>query len=129
MAAESSTGKTVRFTEAEKGYLGGQRLLRIASVSNSLEVDIAPVAFRFDGERFHIGGLDVTRTLKYKNVKANGRVALVVDDLETVDPWRPRGVKIHGRARIVVRPDGREIIEVEPDRKWSWGIEPRKTGR
>jgi pyridoxamine 5'-phosphate oxidase family protein len=128
-AAESFTEKTVSFSEAEKAYLADQRLLRIATVADSLEVDVAPVAFRFDGERFHIGGLDNPRTLKYKNVKANGRVALVVDDLKTVDPWRPRGVKIHGRARIVVRPDGREIIEVQPERKWSWGIEPGKNGR
>jgi pyridoxamine 5'-phosphate oxidase family protein len=128
-APESFTKKTVSFSEAEKAYLADQRLLRIATVADSLEVDVAPVAFRFDGERFHIGGRDNPRTLKYKNVKANGRVALVVDDLKTVDPWRPRGVKIHGRARIVVRPDGREIIEVQPERKWSWGIEPGKNGR
>jgi pyridoxamine 5'-phosphate oxidase family protein len=111
------------FTEAEKAYLSQQRLARIATVADSLEVDVAPVAFRFDGRRFHVGGLDVGRTLKYKNVKANGRVALVVDDLKTIDPWAPRGVKIHGRARVAVRPDGREVIEVKPERKWSWGIE------
>lgn len=122
---EAPAEKTVTFNDAEKTYLAGQRLLRFASVSASLEVDVAPLAFRFDGEKFHVGGLDIPHTLKYKNIKANGRVALVVDDLKTVDPWAPRGVKIHGRAEIVTRRDGREVIEVTPTRKWSWGIEPR----
>lgn len=128
-AKEAFEEKTLSFSEAEKAYLAGQRLLRIATVANSLEVDVAPVAYRFDGEKFHVGGLNIPRTLKYKNVKANGKVALVVDDLKTIDPWAPRGIKIHGRATIVVRPDGREIIEVQPERKWSWGIDSPTYGR
>jgi pyridoxamine 5'-phosphate oxidase family protein len=122
---QSPTETTVEFSEDEKAYLTGQRLLRLATVSSSMDVDVAPLAFRFDGEKFHVSGRDLTHTLKYGNVKANGRVALVVDDLKTVEPWAPRGVKIHGRAELVTRPDGREVIEVTPTRKWSWGIEPR----
>lgn len=124
MAKESAVEKHATFTEGEKAYLTDQRLLRIATVSEDQSVDVAPVAFRFDGEKFHIGGLDVKSTFKYRNVQANGRVAVVVDDLKTVDPWRPRGVKIHGRGVVVARPDGREVIEVTPERKWSWGIDP-----
>jgi pyridoxamine 5'-phosphate oxidase family protein len=122
-AKESAIEKEIAFTQGEKDYLGSARLLRIATVSNDLEVDVAPVAFRFDGAKFHIGGIDLEHTFKYRNVEANGRVALVVDDLESIDPWRPRGVKIHGRAQVVTRPDGRRVIEVTPERKWSWGID------
>jgi hypothetical protein len=38
------------------------------------EHDVAPVGFKFDGEYFYVGGLDVQKTLKYKNaLTAHGR--------------------------------------------------------
>jgi pyridoxamine 5'-phosphate oxidase family protein len=83
---------------------------------------VAPVGFRFDGQRFTIGGFDITRTFKYKNVKkGNLKVALVLDELVTVSPWKPRGIKIHGTAEIV---EGSNLVYmiVTPVRSWSWGI-------
>ena len=54
------------------------------------------------------------------------RTDLVIDDLVGVNPWEPRGIKIHGRTRIT-RAEGYlgsgEYIEITPDRYWSWGIE------
>jgi pyridoxamine 5'-phosphate oxidase family protein len=122
MSTPDSPTQTVEFTDAEKAYIKGQRLARIATTSDDLLVDVAPVAFRFDGERFHVGGMNLKPTHKYRNVKANGRAAIAVDDLESVDPWRPRGVKVSGSARIVTRPDGREVIEITPEHKSSWGL-------
>lgn len=114
------------FSEKEIAYLKSQRLARIATVSANGDPDVAPVGFTFDGQHFLIGGIDLPRTLKYKNAMATGRAALVVDDLSSVDPWEPRGIKIHGKARIT-RGDGylgtREYIEITPERFWSWGIE------
>jgi pyridoxamine 5'-phosphate oxidase family protein len=110
------------FTEAEKAYLLGQRLARIATVSPGAQPDVAPVSFRFDGERFYVGGFRLARTLKYKNVRANELVALVVDDWESVDPWHPRGVKVHGRAEVIETSAGRGALRVTPETKWSWGI-------
>lgn len=114
------------FSEREVGYLRSQRLARIATVSAATQPDVAPVGFEFDGSDFYVGGLDITRTLKYKNVQGNPRVAFVVDDLETIDPWKPRGIKVHGRAAIVER-DGRfgrkPYIRITPEAHWSWGIE------
>ncbi|MFB3052863.1 MAG: PPOX class F420-dependent oxidoreductase, partial [Dehalococcoidia bacterium] len=86
------------FTEAEKAYLQGQRLARIATVSADLQPDVAPVGFKFDEGRFYVGGYDLQRTRKYKNVLQNARVSLVVDDLVAVEPWTPRGIRIHGQA-------------------------------
>src|SRR5262252_5024118 len=114
------------FSEKEVAYLKSQRLARIATVSGVGEPDVAPVGFTFDGQHFLVGGIDLRRTLKYKNAMATGRAALVVDDLATVDPWEPRGIKIHGSARIT---QGKgyagtgEYIEITPERYWSWGIE------
>lgn len=57
---------------------------------------------------------------KYRNVADNGRVAFVVDDLRSTDPWRVRCLEIRGTAEVV--PD-RELIRVHPRRVISFGIE------
>jgi pyridoxamine 5'-phosphate oxidase family protein len=114
------------YSEKELAYLKMQPLARIATVSPQGQPDNAPVGFEFDGEYFYIGGLAITKTLKYKNVRANPRAALVIDDLETVDPWRPRGIKIHGSADIVKR-SGRfgadTYLRIKPKIRWTWGID------
>jgi pyridoxamine 5'-phosphate oxidase family protein len=110
------------FTEAEQAYLASQRLARLATVSPEGQPDVAVVSFRFDGERFAVGGHRLRKTLKYKNALRNGLVSLVVDDVETFVPWAPRGVKVHGRAEMKRDSDGREFIAIVPDTKWSWGI-------
>jgi pyridoxamine 5'-phosphate oxidase family protein len=115
------------FTEKAIAYLQQQRLARIATVSASRQPDVAPVGYSFDGDYFYISGRNLLVTYKYKNVQANRQVALVVDDLASVQPWRPRGIKIHGRAEIVERDSGYigagTYIRVKPERTWSWGIE------
>ena len=114
------------FTEKESAFLKEQKLARIATVSQTSQPDVAPVGFDFDGDYFHVSGIDLTKTLKYRNTETNPKVALVVDDLESVKPWRPRGIKIHGTADRVQR-EGyvgwKTYIRIKPSRKWSWGVE------
>ncbi len=63
---------------------------------------------------------------------ANSKVAIIIDDLKTVDPWDPRGVRVYGTADIVTRQGGYmdrtghsndQYIRIAPYKKWSWGIE------
>ena len=115
------------FTEKEVAYLKSQRLARIATVSPDSQPDVAPVAFEFDGNSFYIGGLNLAVTRKYKNIDSgNGKVALVVDDLESIDPWQPRGIRIYGSAEIVER-EGQSgsgiYLQITPGVSWSWSIE------
>ena len=56
------------FTEAEVAYLRTQQTGRIATVSPAGQPDVAPVGFSFDGEAFAIHGIDLQRSLKYRNV-------------------------------------------------------------
>ena len=114
------------FSEKEIAYLKTQRLARIATVSKDLQPDVVPVGFDFDGAYFYVGGRDFPSTLKYKNVQVNPKVSLVIDDLQTVDPWRPRGVKIHGTADLITREGyvgSGTYIRIRPEAKRSWGIE------
>lgn len=114
------------FSEKEIAYLKSQRLARLATVSKALQPDVAPVGFDFDGTYFHVGGINLPKTLKYKNIQNNPKVSLVIDDLESINPWRPRGIKIHGIADLTTRQGyvgAGTYIRIKPKEKWSWGVE------
>jgi pyridoxamine 5'-phosphate oxidase family protein len=34
-----------------------------------------------------VGGMNILKSTKYKNVLKNNKVAIVIDDLKTVDIW------------------------------------------
>ncbi len=114
------------FSDKDRAYLKSQRLARIATVSKNLQPDVAPVGYEFDGEYFYVGGRVMTFTFKYKNVRSNPKVAIVIDDVESVDPWRPRGIRIHGVGDLVKRRgyagEG-EYIRIRPEKVRSWGID------
>jgi pyridoxamine 5'-phosphate oxidase family protein len=109
------------FTDAERDYLSTQRLGRIATSAANATPDVAPVGFTVDGNTIVVGGIDITRTLKYRNVLATGKAAFVVDDLESIEPWRPRGVKIVGPAQVVEHQEHATIV-ITPTTVWSWGL-------
>lgn len=114
------------FSEKERAYLKSQRLARIATVSKTMQPDVAPVSFEFDGEYFYIGGRNNPATMKYRNVeRGNRKVALVFDDWESLEPWRPRSIKIHGIAELVTRKGhlGEGVyLRIVPQVKWSMGV-------
>jgi pyridoxamine 5'-phosphate oxidase family protein len=125
-----------KFSQKETEYLRSQRLARIATASSreegSIQPDVVPVGFDFDGEYFYVSGMNLLKSTKYKNVQKNPRVALVIDDLNSADPWEPRGIRIYGIADIVNRQGGYMqqtdhpsaiYIRIKPLKKWSWGIE------
>ena len=91
-----------------------------------------PVGFDFDGEYIYVSGMNILKSTKYKNILKNRNVAVVIDDLKTVDPWDPRGIRIYGDADVVTRrggymdPSGHSehtYIRIRPIKKWSWGID------
>jgi pyridoxamine 5'-phosphate oxidase family protein len=116
----------IMFTDNEIAYLKSQPLARLATVSITGQPDVVPVGFEFDGKIFYIGGHNPSNTRKYKNVRnGNSKVALVVDDLVSVNPWNPRGIRIYGVAEFVER-NGRfgpgEYMRITPTRSWSWNL-------
>lgn len=126
----------VMFSEKEIEYLKSQRIARIATAAVSpdgpVQPDVVPVGFDFDGEYFYVGGMNILKSRKYKNVLKNNKVAIVIDDLKSVDPWDPRGIRMYGTADIVTRQNGymeqtphpqSDYIRIRPEKKWSWGID------
>jgi pyridoxamine 5'-phosphate oxidase family protein len=56
-----------------------------------------------------------------RDVERPRRAAVVVDDLASTSPWRPRGVEVRGRAEAIHEPS--PLIRIHPERIVSWGIE------
>ncbi|MCB0173611.1 MAG: PPOX class F420-dependent oxidoreductase [Anaerolineae bacterium] len=115
------------FSEAELAYLKSQYLARLGTVSSKGQPTVDAVGFEFDGARFYIGGRNLPGTRKYKNVAAgNHKVSIIIDDLESVQPWQPRQIKVHGLAEIVER-DGqfghKEYLAITPTVSWSFGVD------
>ena len=124
------------FTDTELAYLGSQRLGRLANVDAGGAPKNNPVGFRYNPDlvTVDIFGLNMGATRKYRNVLSHPEVALVVDDIASVDPWVVRGVEIRGRAEALDAQSppragmSRQIIRVHPRRIISWGVDPDHPG-
>ncbi|MEU6412304.1 PPOX class F420-dependent oxidoreductase [Microbispora sp. NPDC046933] len=120
------------FTEREIEYLDGQRIGRLATIHPDGTLQVSPVGFRYNRElrTIDIGGRDMAASRKFRNVLANGKVAFVVDDVPSVDPWQVRCLEIRGRGEALTEPADSAaplsgpIIRVHPRRIISFGIDP-----
>jgi pyridoxamine 5'-phosphate oxidase family protein len=90
-------------TPAQIQYLSSQRLGRIATTGADSKPHVVPSTFRYnpDVNAIDVGGMRVAQTKKFRDVQANPWAAIVVDDLESIDPWRPRMLEIRGRAEAI----------------------------
>ena len=119
------------FSELEIAYLGSQRLGRLATAREDGTLQASPVGFRYNADlgAIDIGGFNMERSRKYRNVAANGRAAFVVDDIASTDPWRVRCLEIRGRAAAIEAPadsgygTADPIIRIFPERIISFGLE------
>ena len=117
------------FSDQEVAYLRSQRLARLATVSPNDQPDVVPVGFEFDGTHLYVGGLAPGRTRKFRNVQAgNTKVALVIDDLVSTNPWSPRYLRIYGTAELVER-RGQfgpgPYMRITPTVSWSFNLDGR----
>ncbi len=118
------------FTEPELRYLtGGRQLGRLATVGADGTPHVVPVGWIYNAARdaIDIGGHDLEQSKKFRDVALTGRGAIVVDDLESTDPWRPRGIEARGRAEAIAMPT--PLIRIYPERIVSWGLEQRRSAR
>ncbi|RFU85011.1 PPOX class F420-dependent oxidoreductase [Streptomyces triticagri] len=118
------------FSAAERDYLASQRLGRLATVDASGQPQANPVGFYLqDDGSILIGGYALATTKKWRNLLGNPKVALVVDDIVSVKPWRVRGVDIRGEAELHTGPHdlgahfSEELIRIHPRKVHSWGLE------
>lgn len=120
------------FDDDEREYLmSGVHLGRLATVGSDGTPHVVPTGFRYnpDLDTIDIGGHDFAKRKKYRDVLNNPRVAFVVDDLVSTNPWRVRGIEIRGKAEILVtggadvgRGFDPEMFRITPKRIVSWGL-------
>ena len=116
---EAQTGQP--FSDAEATYLAENFIGRVATASRNGAPHVVPVSYRFDGTAILFGGRNLTSSLKYRNLMSNSKVAFVVDDVVSTDPWRVRGLEIRGRAEPVTI-DGVSMVRIIPLNIRSWGL-------
>lgn len=118
-----NTSRASVFTDAEREYLrpGERRLARVATVGADGMPHVVPTGWTYNAEldTVDLGGTDLTRTKKYRDVLRNPAIALVVDDV--LPPWQPRGIEIRGLAEAIGGPE--PVIRVRPRRIVSWGLD------
>jgi pyridoxamine 5'-phosphate oxidase family protein len=109
-------------SDAALTYLRGERrLARLATVGSDGMPHVTPVGWSLsaDGQAVEVGGIDLARTKKFRDVAHTHRAAIVIDDV--LPPWRPRGVEIRGRAQAITEPT--PLIRIHPDRVIVWGLD------
>jgi len=119
------------FTDAQLAYLATQRLGRLATVDPRGAPQNNPVSFRYNADlgTIDIGGHSMGTSRKFRNLTSNPRVAFVIDDIASFQPWRVRCVEIRGHAEALTGQDApmagfsSEIIRIHPDRVLSFGLE------
>jgi nitroimidazol reductase NimA-like FMN-containing flavoprotein (pyridoxamine 5'-phosphate oxidase superfamily) len=134
----------MKLTKKEQDFIQCLRVARVATVSPEGVPHSVPVCPLFDKNKVYFASERGAR--KVRNLKENPNVTFVFD--EYTEAWEHlRGVMLQGKARIVNAKEFREcrkkiyskysqyeqsapigerdsvIIEVTPERKFSWGIE------
>jgi pyridoxamine 5'-phosphate oxidase family protein len=123
------------FTDEEIAYLKSQPIARVATVGADGQPDVVPLAFEFDGTYFWVGGSgpSVLHTRKFRNIRAgNVKVALVVDDLVSLDPFIARSIRVYGDAEQPIERTGMvgpgTYMRITPTVSWSWNMAGQPAG-
>ncbi|MGV0745369.1 PPOX class F420-dependent oxidoreductase [Mycolicibacterium sp. XJ870] len=126
------------FKPHEIVFLREAELGRLATIQPDGTPQNSPVGFTFNEQlgTIDIAGYRMSHSQKYRNIAHNNRVAFVVDDITSRDPWRVRCLEIRGTAEQVQVPvaigaAGDEldtaIIRITPRRIIGFGIDDQES--
>ena len=93
------------FTDEEVLHLRSQPIPRPATLCPKEQPDLVPLGFEFEGTFFWVGGSgqSVLHTRKFRNVqRGRDKVALLIDDMVSLDPFIVRSIRVYGRAKAPV---------------------------
>lgn len=125
------------FTAVERRYIATHPLGRLATIGPHGTPHNHPVAvwFTIDTETIDIGGPALRDSQKFRNVQADPRISLVIDDQaapeESVGPGGQtgRGLEIRGRVEILTAPQplieafSNDVLRVHPRKIIAWNLD------
>lgn len=112
------------FTDAEREFLRGQRCGRLVSVDAASRPHLSLALYQMQGDLVVAGGVDLTLTPAWADIRRRGRAVFVVDELTPGEPARARGVRIDGGATVDAS-RARPVIRLRPEHVHSWGLDGR----
>ena len=123
-------------TDAEQRFLARQPRGHLATVGPDGVPQVKPLGFSYNAA---LGTIDITGTnmagsAKYRNVRANPRVAFVVDEVTAPNVEGAHFLEIRGDAETATGPRdpaghlAPEIIRIRPRRVLSFNIDPDNPG-
>ncbi len=126
------------FKPDEIDFMRATALGRLATIQPNGTPQVSPVGFSYNEElgTIDIAGYRMSSSQKYRNIARNDKVAFVVDDIASRDPWRVRCLEIRGTAEQAEVSPARgaagdhldtAIIRITPRRIISFGIDDQDT--
>ena len=126
------------FKPYEIDFMRATSLGRLATIQPNGTPQVSPVGFSYNDElgTIDIAGYRMSSSQKYRNIARNDKVAFVVDDIASRDPWRVRCLEIRGTAEQAEASPARgaagdhldtAIIRITPRRIISFGIDDQDT--
>jgi pyridoxamine 5'-phosphate oxidase family protein len=110
------------YTPAQRGFLRAQQSGRLLTVAPGGAPEATPVLYQMNGDVVVAGGVDLTCTPAWDDVRRHGRAVLVVDEIVAGSPARSRGVRLEAVATVdSTRP--RPILRLHAEHVRSWGLE------
>ncbi len=123
------------FTRQELNYIASQPVARLATVAADGQPDVVPAAVELDGTSLWVGGggASFLTSRKVRNVAAGYRqVALVFDDVVSIDPFIARGIRVYGHASDPLERTGLigpgYYLRITPTISWSWNLDAQPVG-
>ncbi|MGX9788165.1 PPOX class F420-dependent oxidoreductase [Mycobacterium sp. MMS18-G62] len=122
------------FKPHEIEFMHQADLGRLATIQADGTPQNSPVGFTFNEQlgTIDVAGYRMSKSQKFRNIARNNKVAFVVDDITSRDPWRVRCLEIRGTAeQAEIAPShgaaGDEldtaIIRITPRRIIGFGID------
>jgi pyridoxamine 5'-phosphate oxidase family protein len=123
-------------TDAEQRFLARQPRGHLATVGPDGIPQVKPLGFSYNAAlgTIDIAGMNMAGSAKYRNVRANPRVAFVVDEVTAPNVDGAHFLEIRGEAEHAIVPDdptghlAAEIIRIHPRRVLSFNIDPGNPG-
>jgi pyridoxamine 5'-phosphate oxidase family protein len=127
------------FKAHEIEFMRTADLGRLATIQRDGTPQVSPVGFTYNEElgTIDVAGYNMSKSQKFRNLAHNEKVAFVVDDIASRDPYRVRCLEIRGTGEQVVtaaeqsNASGEDvesaIIRITPHRIISFGIDDTET--